>query len=234
MLEKIFPETDPQKILGIRLSMARKEGIWHPWPGDCVGIYYALDDWLRNESPPLVVTPTSGTRTRVKDLAVEVIGFLIQCMERFGSNYQVLWGLGLSRPARPKNELLKSLIFSISKAYPEVFRRKSSQAEVKFEIEDEEEGLWLLLRWLMSHITNAFVIVDPEDYQFLSRISNLANEFYNNSVTSKNVRFFIVFNGVTNEIQYRRIIKVPPLPPQARMRSLVREELSWKSFKPGF
>lgn len=235
MLAKIIPETDPQKILDIRLSMARKEGTWHPWPGDCVDIYYALDDWLRNESPPLVVSPRSGPRTRVKDLAAEVIKFLIQWKEeRIGADFQVLWALGLSNPDRPKDELTKSLIFSINKSYPELFRQTLSQAKIRPEIEDEEEGLWLLLRLLIPHITNAFVIVDPEDYQFLLRISDLANECYADETTRNKVRFFIVFNGATNKIRYHRVVNVPPLPPQARMRTLVREDLSWKSFQPGF
>lgn len=232
ILEKIIPKTDPQKILDIRISMAYKEGLWHPWPDDCVGLFYALLEWFGTVSRPCVVAPTSANRTRVKDLAVEVIRFLIQWKERFGSNYQVLWALGLSHPDRPKNESLKSLIFSISKAYPEEFRQTLSQPEMRSEFEDEEEMLWLLLRLLMYHITNAFVIVDPEDYHFLSRISSLANECYNNAATSGKVKFFIVFNGETNEIRYHRVIKVPP--PRARMRSLPREGLSWNWFIPGF
>jgi nucleoside phosphorylase len=235
ILEKILPETDPQQVLDIRLSMARKEGTWHPWPADCVYVYYALDHWLRKESPPLVVTPTSGSRTRVKDLAAEVSKYLIQWKkERIGPDFQVLWALGLSHRDRPKNELLKFLLFSINQAYPEVFRQTLSQAGIGSEIGDEEEGLWLLLRLLMSHITNAFVIVDPEDYQFLSRISNLANECYDDEATRNKVRFFIVCISVTNEIGYHRVVKVPALPPQARMRGLVREDLSWKLFRPGF
>lgn len=232
LLERLKPETDPQDILDIRLSMTCKEGTWHPWPGDCVGIYHALDDWLKNGSSPLVVAPASGPHIRVKDLAVEVIGFLTRWKKGHGSNYEVLWALGLNHPDRPKDELLKSLIASISKAYPEVFRQTISQVEIKSQIEVDEDGLWVLLRLLISRITNAFIIVDPEDQQFLLRILKIAGECYNNEDTRGKVRFFIVFNGV--EIQYRGVVKVPPLPPQARMRGLVRGSLSWKLFRSGF
>lgn len=232
LLERIRPETDPQNILNIRLSMARKEGSWHPWPGDCVDIYHALGDWFKNGSSPLLVAPSSGPHTRVKDLAVEVIRYLIRRKEIHGSDYQVLWALGLNHSDRPKDELLKSLIASISKAYPEEFRQTLAQVEIKPKIEVDEDGLWVLLRLLISHITNAFVVVDPEDHQFISRISNLANDCYINNDTKSKVRFFIVFNGA--EIQYGRVVKVPPLPPRAGIRSFLRESLRWESFKPEF
>uniref|UniRef100_A0A093VJV3 5'-methylthioadenosine/S-adenosylhomocysteine nucleosidase n=1 Tax=Talaromyces marneffei PM1 TaxID=1077442 RepID=A0A093VJV3_TALMA len=234
ILEKISPEIDPREVLNIRSSMARKERLWHPWPCDCIQLVGCLDLWFRNASPPLVVAPASGARTRVKDLAVEIIRFLIQWKEIYGSNYKVLWALGLSDPDRPKNALLKSLIFSISKAYPEEFHRTLSRTEIISDIEDKDEELWLLLHLLMSSITNAFVIVDPEDYHFLSRILNLANECYNTSATSNKVRFFIVFNDVTNEIRYPRTIQVPPPPPRARMQNSTLEPYGWKLFTPGF
>lgn len=239
ILERIIPQKDPQEIFDIRFSMTCKEGFWHPWPGDCIDVFYALNEWLSNVSPPLILTHRSGTRTRVQDLIVEVIKFLIQWKERSGSDYQVLWALGLSSPERPKNELLKSFIFSISKAYPNLFHGALFHVEARCDAKEEEEALWLLLQSVLPRITHAFVIVDPEDYLFFSRMLNVAKECYNNGTTRKNLRFLIAFHSMTNTqlietLHCHQVIMVPPLPPQARMRSLTRKNLGWDSFKPKF
>ncbi|KAF9886478.1 hypothetical protein FE257_011385 [Aspergillus nanangensis] len=233
-LENLACEIKWEEALEKSWSLARRQRSWHPWPGDCLEVYYNLKNWmLACGSALLVLNCEPRAHPRAGDLIVETISFLLHRKKAHtndnSAEYQVIWALSsMENSGNSSGEIVKSLIQQAVHACPSI---RQSDIQTSFKTPPEDE-LWSLLAQVLARMARVFVLFEPRNTACTASLLRVAKELVN--IPGSSIKFLVIHRqGVVPSSQFCSVVRVP-LPSPLSRKMFPRRDLTWEALTPGF
>lgn len=157
------PSTSPEQALQSHQSLIRRTTPKLAHSPDDARVLRVISNWAqRPQSPLLVLQAEARAQSRVKRLAIEVIGSLKP------RGQPVVWYLSRTSPHEADRasttEVLRTLVVQLMAMAPQIVSDSPDNFNVKKLSASHSDQEWLeLLCWMLGHIPACFVVIEAED-----------------------------------------------------------------------
>ncbi|KAL8336410.1 hypothetical protein RB601_000293 [Gaeumannomyces tritici] len=191
ILDIMRPKRSPENALQKHKSIARRSSPWRSQNRDTLELLRRVGQWASAPKSSLLVLQTQPrAHARVKEMAIELIGFLRP------QSPKVIWylsGTSIEDKCASAVEVLRSLIFQSLKLVPELVASELGSFSTTKLRAAHSENEWLdLLCSILQHLNSCFIIIEAEDVfrnggsvQLMGLLQRIADRFRDSGAAIK-------------------------------------------------